>query len=988
MVAAIFRTKFTIPSLPADYRPRPRLDALWQGWRDRRLVTVVAGAGWGKTCFLAAHARKHGRRILWYTLDELDRDPDLLAAHLAAACDLPPSGAPALEQLAGIVAALADRSLLVLDDVHTVKGATAAREFLARLLRYLPSDCRLILAGRGPVSLAGAGLDVRGRAARLWADDLAYESSETTDQLVRRLGRAAGTAAAPDVQSLTEGWPMGVAIVAQALAETGAEDHAEALERLGTGGVHWFDFFAEEVLTGLEQETCSFLERAAVLPHLEASLCDEVLGIDDSALHLEILADRGIFTVPVGEGAWRFHHLFRNSLLRRTTETMAPRRLQALRRKAAGSQARCGEPEAGFLELARAGDVAGAHDLVRRHLEPLLRLQRSESLTAAFAALDPRGETPTPPVRLLRATLSQFAGRWDEAEQDLAKVARSGAARRITSSARANLVVLQMRRDRFTSCLRRGKTALDADRALVPADRGAVLAAMGVSAASLGRLDQGAEHLGRALASARRRDDRAEEGRCRYLLAANVHFIRGDLDRALAEAEAACSLFRDLGRPDLVCHAEGVLGFVQAGGGRVMDSRRVTRRALRRAEAIGYPLVAGYAHLSLGECGLRSDDMTEAEQHFAAALDIAGDLGEEVLATWARLGLAEAAWGRGDTIRTAREAEQALAPAVERGDRFCEARALCLTGLALRAEDPVAADASRKRAATICRKLGATLEATRHECLWRDRGEAAGSDASVPGGNGSLRLQIMGALVVERNSEDLDADRWRSRRARRLLNLLLAHGLRPVPREVIQEALWPDAEPRKSAVSLRQTVFQLRGLLEDGESDEPRHVLSCGSDALRLDPGPDGGWDLGDFRSALDTAAEARSRGDQDAELTALQNAVVLWRGPLLADTPYDAAVEELAASIRHRYLRAVERTLDLLVALERHDEAVDLARRGLETDGLHEGFARHMLQGLAATNRRTEVLREYEDFASRLLAELDLLPAVGLKKIVEGASG
>lgn len=991
MVAAVFRTKFTVPSLPVDYRRRPRLDDLWKSWRDRRLITVVAGAGWGKTCFLAAYARKRGRKVLWYTLDELDRDPELLAAHLTAACDLPATEAPAVEQLAGIVGALEKRSLVVLDDVHAVKEAPAAREFLARLLRYLPQTCQLVIASRGPVSLAGAGLDVRGRAVRVHADDLAYAVAETTDMLERRLGRAAGRAAAARVQTMTEGWPTGVAIIAQALAETDPGEHSAALERLGAGGTHWFDFFADEVLAGLEPRVQRFLERAAVLPHLEARLCDAVLRTRGSARILDDLAHRGIFTVPVGEGAWRFHHLFRGSLLRRMEAALPSRRVRELRRRAARALADDGEPEAGLLELARAGDLRGAQDHCRRHLDALLLLQRPEALGVALAAMDEAGQkTVPPPVRLVRAALAQLTGRWDEAEGDLQAVMRAGRTRRVAGAARARLVVQQMRRGRFASCLRRGKSALAADQPLAPADRGAVLAAMGVVAASLGRLDQGEGFLREALASARRRRDRAEEGRCRYLLAANVHFIRGDLDAALSEAEAACAVFRELGRPDLACHADGVHGFVLAGGGRRAEARQVSQQALQRAEAIGYPLVAGYARLSLGECELQDGHLPAAARRFVEALGLARTLGEEVLATWAHLGLAETAWRDGDLHAADREAGAALELARSRGDRFCEARALGLLGLARREDDPPAADKKRRRAASILRKLGAAGEERRQQDLWAISPDAERPLPETPspeGGAGGLRLLVLGPLLVARDGAVVIEGGWRSRRARRLLNVLLAHRLRPVPREVVMEALWPGADPRKAAVNLRQTVFQLRGIIEPEGADEPRHVLTTGAETVRLALGPGGGWDLGEFQAGLAEAAAARRSGDAATELSALEGALELWRGPLLADTPYDPAVEELGAAVRHRYLRALERALDLLAGHGRFDAVVDLARRGLETDPLQEEFARHLLKGLLASGHRVDVRREYAAFASRMVKELDLLPSVRLKELAERAA-
>jgi DNA-binding SARP family transcriptional activator len=192
--------------------------------------------------------------------------------------------------------------------------------------------------------------------------------------------------------------------------------------------------------------------------------------------------------------------------------------------------------------------------------------------------------------------------------------------------------------------------------------------------------------------------------------------------------------------------------------------------------------------------------------------------------------------------------------------------------------------------------------------------------------------------------------------------------------------MWPEAEPGKAAQSLRQSVHQLRRVLG------PEHVLVDG-EALRLELGPDGSCDLDAFDAALAAAGPQRRRGDTGAEQASLQAAVVQWRGPVLADTPYDPEVDEACGTLRHRFLRAAERLLDLCAAAGHWDEVVELAGRALTEDASHEPFARHLLRGLLAQGHRGEARAAYARFERRLVAELDLLPSASLKELVERAS-
>ena len=205
------------------------------------------------------------------------------------------------------------------------------------------------------------------------------------------------------------------------------------------------------------------------------------------------------------------------------------------------------------------------------------------------------------------------------------------------------------------------------------------------------------------------------------------------------------------------------------------------------------------------------------------------------------------------------------------------------------------------------------------------------------------------------------------------------------------EALWPEAPPAKATVNLRQTVFQLRKILEPGQGTGPVHVLTEG-EAIRLDLGPGGRCDLDLFQDALRRAQSHRraagSTADHAAEMEALEQATSLWRGPLLADSPYDPEVEETATVVRHRFLSALERLMGLHAARQEWAQVVERARQALAEDPLRENFVGHLLRGLLALGQPHLAREAYTRFEANLLRELDLLPSESLKDLAEQAEG
>jgi len=108
----------------------------------------------------------------------------------------------------------------------------------------------------------------------------------------------------------------------------------------------------------------------------------------------------------------------------------------------------------------------------------------------------------------------------------------------------------------------------------------------------------------------------------------------------------------------------------------------------------------------------------------------------------------------------------------------------------------------------------------------------------------------------------------RSRKALWLLALLTLRDGRPVEREWLARTLWPDVTQGRSDTNLRVVVSELRHAL----ASEGGRLQSPGRHRLSLDlTGAD--VDLRTFDAAMNSK-----------KLEALQQAVALYRGPLLED--------------------------------------------------------------------------------------------------------
>ena len=206
---------------------RPVLDRL-AGGDPRRIVSVVAPPGYGKTTLLAQWAELSGTAFAWVSVEERDNDPKILLSYVAQALDaVQPVGRRVFDALAtaassvpGSVvprlgAAFASMTVpvvLVLDDVHLLENREC-RDALSILAEHVPPGSRLVLAGRAAPPLRVARLRAEGRLLEVGPADLALTRPEAA-ALLREAGLALGPDEVAALHQRTEGWPAGLYLAA------------------------------------------------------------------------------------------------------------------------------------------------------------------------------------------------------------------------------------------------------------------------------------------------------------------------------------------------------------------------------------------------------------------------------------------------------------------------------------------------------------------------------------------------------------------------------------------------------------------------------------------------------------------------------------------------------------------------------------------------------------------------------------------------------
>jgi DNA-binding SARP family transcriptional activator len=223
------------------------------------------------------------------------------------------------------------------------------------------------------------------------------------------------------------------------------------------------------------------------------------------------------------------------------------------------------------------------------------------------------------------------------------------------------------------------------------------------------------------------------------------------------------------------------------------------------------------------------------------------------------------------------------------------------------------------------------------------------ADAHAQADSRTISIAVLGPVAI-------DGLKHRIKRAatRELLTYLALHPS-GASRDELVEALWPAQDPDRTRPRFYQSVTEARKALGDAwiHHDE----------RYRLD------------RTKVRIDLDDLSRLTQDAEPTALEQALALWRGEPLEGTDY------LWADSHTRNLRAT--LLDLLERVGRnrfahHDAkaALQIAEQAITLDHLHEPSWRLALQAEHALGQREGITRRYDELTHTLDEQLGLKPA------------
>ena len=232
-----------------------------------------------------------------------------------------------------------------------------------------------------------------------------------------------------------------------------------------------------------------------------------------------------------------------------------------------------------------------------------------------------------------------------------------------------------------------------------------------------------------------------------------------------------------------------------------------------------------------------------------------------------------------------------------------------------------------------------------------------------------MRYSILGTTRALR--PDGSAVALGGARLRALLTVLALRPGRTVGAAALVDEVWDGDPPADAVGALQALVSRLRRVLGRAavESVEGGYRLAAEADDV----------DLHRFERLVGEGTRALAEGDAGKAVEVLDEALALWRRPVLADLP-DRAVA--AAGLEARRLAARRTRLTALLALGHSEEALPELAALAEAHPIDEPLQALRIRALRDAGRTAQALAAYEEVRTVLADRLGTAPGAELRDL------
>ena len=249
-----------------------------------------------------------------------------------------------------------------------------------------------------------------------------------------------------------------------------------------------------------------------------------------------------------------------------------------------------------------------------------------------------------------------------------------------------------------------------------------------------------------------------------------------------------------------------------------------------------------------------------------------------------------------------------------------------------------------------------------------------------------LKVWFLEPFSMEVNGKEVPVSQWKSKKALNLFRYLASRRGEKVPKDVLNELLWPDTDPDASTEqNLHTCVYFVRRIIDpDLKRYAKSNLLTCSGGLYCLEKIDECWVDSEEFEQ-LYNEGKNLEKIDPWAAINAFRSSLDLYRGDFLVEEPYLDWTIELREYYREMYIDGILRLAELL-ATQAADigEVIRICRQGLRKDPYREDLYHALIGYLIDAGRYTEAATQYTAYARMMHDEFGLDPSREARALLE----
>ncbi|MCL5046151.1 MAG: winged helix-turn-helix domain-containing protein [Actinobacteria bacterium] len=249
-----------------------------------------------------------------------------------------------------------------------------------------------------------------------------------------------------------------------------------------------------------------------------------------------------------------------------------------------------------------------------------------------------------------------------------------------------------------------------------------------------------------------------------------------------------------------------------------------------------------------------------------------------------------------------------------------------------------------------------------------------------------IEVRLLGDFEVLVDRTRVPERNWQTRQVKKLFKYLVLGRGRKFSREHLMEFLWPEADPRAAAASLRVTLSRLRQALPEGAGGSPPIMTAPG--IVWLNDSNAVSADVEQFVRLVSNGQNSLEEGHSAGAKEAFEGAIALYRGDLLPEDIY----EDWTAAERERlqilYLDALTSLAQVYRKLPGNEygyrRARDVLRKALAVDPYREEINLDLMELYVAAGQADEALHLFLKYKELINKEFGIEPGEEILRLAE----